>query len=135
MNLGSQISMFYNAKPHIFEKAKLLRENMTLAELRLWNALKGKQVLNLKFRPQHPIDIFIADFYCHQVKLVIEIDGEIHQDEEQLEYDIGREAELSYLGIKVIRFTNKEIFNNLPEVVAKIESVSSKLLATQKSPL
>jgi very-short-patch-repair endonuclease len=127
--------MFYNAKPHIFEKAKLLRENMTLAELRLWNALKGKQVLNLKFRPQHPIDIFIADFYCHQVKLVIEIDGEIHQDEEQLEYDIGREAELSYLGIKVIRFTNKEIFNNLPEVVAKIESVSSKLLATQKSPL
>lgn len=135
MNLGSQISMFYNAKPHIFEKAKLLRDNMTLAELRLWNALKGKQVLNLKFRPQHPIDIFIADFYCHQVKLVIEIDGEIHQDEEQLEYDIGREAELSYLGIKVIRFTNKEIFNNLPEVVAKIESVSSKLLATQKSPL
>ena len=78
MNINVNTSMFYNAKPHIFSKAQLLRNNMTNAEKLLWEKIRKKQILNLKFRSQHPIDIFIADFYCHQIKLVIEIDGEIH---------------------------------------------------------
>ena len=60
--------MFYNAKPHIFEKAKMLRENMTVAENILWERLKGKKLLGLRFRPQHPIDIFIADFLLSSIE-------------------------------------------------------------------
>ena len=79
MSISDNVSMFYNAKPHIFEKAKVLRKNMTDAEIKLWKQLKGKKLLGLRFRPQHPIDIFIADFYCHQAKLVAEIGGRIHK--------------------------------------------------------
>ena len=81
MSISDNVSMFYNAKPHIFEKAKMLRKNMTEAEQKLWGKLKREKMLGLRFRPQHPIDIFIADFYCHPIKLVIEVDGGIHQIE------------------------------------------------------
>ena len=96
MPVSDNVSMFYGAKAHIFEKAKLLRKNMTEAELLLWKQLKGKKMLGLRFRPQHPIDIFIADFYCHPIKLIIEVDGGTHLSLQQKEYDIGRAAELNY---------------------------------------
>jgi len=118
--------MFYNAKPHIFEKAKALRKNMTNSELTLWEKLKGKQMLGLRFRAQHPIDIFIADFYCHPIKLVIEVDGGIHKTTEQKEFDIGRTAELNYWGIEVIRFTNEEIENKVNQVINGIEQTCIK---------
>jgi len=126
MSISDNVSMFYNAKPHIFEKAKALRKNMTNSELTLWEKLKGKQMLGLRFRPQHPIDIFIADFYCHPIKLVIEIDGGIHKTTEQKEYDIGRTAELNYWGIEVIRFTNEEIENKVNQVIKGIEQTCIK---------
>ena len=77
--------------------------------------------MGLKFRRQHPINIFIADFYCHKVKLVIELDGGIHKIEENREYDKGREAELEDLGLTVLRFTNKEVMNNIEKVVLRIK--------------
>ncbi|MCU4177518.1 endonuclease domain-containing protein [Carboxylicivirga sp. N1Y90] len=117
MSISDQVNMFYNAKPAIFEKAKFLRLNMTPCETNLWDRLKGKQVLGLKFRAQHPIDIFIADFYCHPIKLIIEVDGGIHLNMEQKEYDIGREAELRHWGIDVIRFTNDEVEHNIDKVI------------------
>ncbi len=126
MSISDNVSMFYNAKPHIFEKAKALRNNMTNSELILWEKLKGKQILGLRFRPQHPIDIFIADFYCHPIKLVIEVDGGIHKSREQKEYDIGREAELENWGLKVIRFTNEEIESDSNKVIKEIEQVCIK---------
>ncbi len=118
--------MFYNAKPHIFEKAKMLRKNMTKAELKLWEKLKGKKMLGLRFRPQHPIDIFIADFYCHPLKLILEVDGGIHKSKEQKEYDIGREGELENWGMKVIRFTNEEIENEIDLVMIEIKQICEK---------
>lgn len=118
--------MFYNAKPHIFEKAKALRNNMTVSELILWERLKGKQILGLRFRPQHPIDIFIADFYCHPLRLVIEVDGGIHLSKDQKEYDLGREGELEYWGIKVIRYTNEEIKIDINKVINEIENVCAQ---------
>lgn len=127
--------MFYNAKPHIFEKAKVLRNNMTASELKLWDCLKGKQIFGLRFRPQHPIDIFIADFYCHPIKLVIEVDGGIHKSVNQNEYDIGREAELNYWGIKVIRFTNEQIDNDIQHVITIIKQICTQLQSEQQSPL
>jgi len=129
MTIGNQVNMFYNAKPHIFEKAKALRDNMTFSEELLWKRLKGKKVLGLRFRAQHPIDIFIADFYCHPIKLVVEIDGGIHQQEKQIEYDMGREAELKKLSIDVIRFTNEEVIENIDNVIKVIsEYCTQKLL-------
>jgi len=126
MSISDNVSMFYNAKPHIFEKAKMLRKNMTDAELKLWEKLKGKKMLRLRFRPQHPIDIFIADFYCHPLKLVIELDGGIHQSKSQKEYDFGREGELEKWGIKVIRFKNEEIENQMNRVIAEIKQICLK---------
>lgn len=111
--------MFYGAKTVIFHNAGKLRKNMTEAEKMLWNRLNKSQ-LGVRFKAQHPIDIFIADFYCHRHKLVIELDGGIH--EKQQEYDEWRTDELKYLGIKVIRFTNNEVFKDIDGVVEKIKS-------------
>jgi len=113
-------SMYYGAKPVTFEAARILRENMTQYEKLLWDRLKQKQVCGLRFRRQHPIDFFIADFYCHEVRLVVEIDGEIHND--QKEYDDGRSAEMERYLIKVIRFTNSEVEKQLDDVVKRIEN-------------
>lgn len=113
--------MFYGAGAKIFEHAKALRKNMTPAETKLWEYLKGKKVKGLRFRPQHPIDGYIADFYCHPVKLVIEVDGGIHKSKDQKEYDLGGEADLRIHGIEILRFTNEEIENEIVKVVDKIQ--------------
>jgi very-short-patch-repair endonuclease len=122
-------SMYFGAKLDILEKANALRKNMTNAENILWEKLKNKKILNLRFRRQHPIDIFIADFYCHSVLLVIELDGEIHKT--QIEYDKGRTAELKRFDIQVISFKNEEIENNIEAVIKRIETTVNHRL---KSP-
>lgn len=113
-------TMFYNADPDIFKAAEWLRLNMTRAESLLWERLRRKQ-LGVRFKAQHPIGRFIADFYCHKKKIVIEIDGKIH--EKQKEYDEGREAEMEKFEIKVIRFNNEEIFQDLDRVVERIRKL------------
>ena len=123
MAISDDVSMFFGAKPDVFEKATILRENMTEAERLLWEKLKDRNLFRRKFRRQHPIDIFIVDFYCHQIRLVIEIDGGYHLNSEQKEYDIGRCGELKNWGLKIVRFTNKEIFTNIDLVVKKIQKV------------
>ncbi len=119
----TDITMFYNAKPIIFERAKDLRKRMTDSEKKIWELLRGKKVLGLKFRAQHPMYLFIADFYCHQLKLVIEIDGGIHKQPDQKEYDISREDELKRWDIKVVRFTNEEIEEDLHKVERQIKEI------------
>ena len=114
-------TMFYGAKPKIFENAKLLRNNMTAAEQKLWNELNTKKINGYRFKAQHPISKYIADFYCHKAKLVIEIDGDIHNNEDVKERDEGRTFEIEDLGIKIIRFTNIQIMNNIEEVISKIK--------------
>src|SRR5665647_1400166 len=98
-----KISMFYGANSTVLRTAAILRKNMTLSEILLWNKLKDRKVFSIKFRKQHPIGIFIVDFYCHEYKLVIEVDGEVHYNEEVNEYDLGRTGELNNFGIRVIR--------------------------------
>ena len=126
-NYKSGFDMHYNATEAIQEKARILRKQMTKAEKLLWKELNNKNVLGYKFRRQHPIDIFIADFYCHKAKLVIEVDGEIHCKKENKEYDYNRIAELKGYGIKVIRFTNCEIENNIDKVIKEIERTLIKI--------
>jgi very-short-patch-repair endonuclease len=123
-------TMYFRASPGIMVKARELRNNMTNSERLLWERLKGKQIYGLRFRRQHTINIFIADFYCHDVKLVVELDGGIHSLQE--EYDSGRSAEMEKFGITVIRFTNVEVKENIKMVVTRIENAVSKLM---KSPL
>ena len=123
MGINDKVSMFYNAKPLIFARAKQLRKQMTSSELKIWELLKGSKMLGLRFRAQHPIDIFIADFYCHSLKLVLEIDGGIHKSKDQSEYDVGRTGELNNLGIQVVRFTNEEIEKDIDQVRKRIEIV------------
>jgi len=120
-NYKSSFDMHLNATENIQNKAKELRKNMTNAEKLLWSKINNKQLLGFKFRRQHPIDIFISDFYCHKAKLIIEVDGDIHKKAENKDYDINRTAELENNGIKIIRFTNNEIETNIEEAVEKIK--------------
>jgi very-short-patch-repair endonuclease len=114
-------TMFFGAKPKIFEKAKLLRENMTETEQLLWERLSKKKIKGYRFKAQHPISKFIVDFYCHKAKLVIEIDGSIHNEEDLKERDEGRAVELEEFGLKVIRFKNEEIIINIEHFISKIK--------------
>jgi len=113
-------NMFYGANPMIFEKAKELRNNATNEEMILWGMLKDK-FPKLKFRRQHPVSNYIADLYCHSQKLIIEIDGSIHNLKDVKSNDEQRQKDIESFGIKVIRFTNKEIRNSLDKVFQAIE--------------
>jgi very-short-patch-repair endonuclease len=113
-------TMFYGASPNSFDKAKLLRNNMTEAEKILWEKLKNRNIFKARFRRQHPIGIFIVDFYCHEFKLAIELDGEIHLNKEVREYDDGRSHDIEKWGIKILRFTNNEVFTDLETVIDQI---------------
>ena len=110
----------YNAFPETFMKARSLRRDMTDAERVLWNELRNRKLAGYKFRRQHPVGQFIVDFFCAEKDLVIEIDGGIHLEEEVLERDENRSAELDRLELKVIRFTNEEVMENLEGVLRKI---------------
>ena len=110
--------MFFGAKRTIFQNAYDLRKDMTPAEKVLWERLNKSQ-LGVRFKAQHPIDIFVADFYCHKYKLVIEVDGEIHLS--QVEYDENRTAELERFDLTIVRFTNDEVFNDIEGVIEKIK--------------
>ena len=114
--------MFYDAPPAVFEKARYLRDNQTEAEQILWNRINRKQ-LGVKFRRQHPIYLYIADFYCHEKKFVIEVDGSYHLNLEQKEQDELRTEDISEFGIEVIRFTNEQVFEKIGEVVNKLKEV------------
>ncbi|MCK5839013.1 MAG: endonuclease domain-containing protein [Bacteroidales bacterium] len=100
--------------------ANHLRKNMTEAEKILWNELKNRKVKGLKFRRQHPLHFYIADFYCHEQRLVIEVDGGVHMLEKQKDNDENRTAELERFGIRVIRFTNDQVINSIDEVIQSI---------------
>lgn len=116
-------TMFYGAKTQTFLKAKALRDNMTIAESIIHKKLKNNQILGLRFKPQHPIGQFIVDFYCHPLKLVIEIDGEIHEKAQSREYDENRTIELEKFGLEVIRISNQEVMENLDSVINKITDI------------
>ncbi len=113
--------MHDGATPNIFRNAAKLRVNMTEAEKLLWDELK-KSPLGFKFRRQHPIKFYILDFYCHKIRLSIEIDGGYHNKSEQKEQDEIKTLYLKSVGIKEIRFKNDEVINDINNVVAIIKA-------------
>jgi very-short-patch-repair endonuclease len=112
--------MFYGAPPNSFQKARLLRNGTTRQEEILWESLRKNKILGVRFRRQHPIGTYVADFYCHSAKLVIELDGPDHNSPAGKEYDAERTFNLNVNGLKVIRFSNHQIDQNLTEVVVEI---------------
>ncbi len=119
-NRTSDADFFKNAKPEIFALGRKLRKQLTVAEKILWRELRGKKVNGLRFRRQHPISRFVVDFYCHEKKLVIELDGEIHDTKEAKEKDESRTLALETLGLRVIRFRNEDVIDKLENVMEKI---------------
>ena len=111
--------MHYGASKTIFQYAEVLRKNMTMAEKIIWERLCKNQ-LGVRIRRQHPVWKYIADYYCHDLKLVIEIDGGIHLSKENKEYDVGREITLSEFGVEIIRFTNDQVINEIEHVIEVI---------------
>jgi len=104
----------------LYEYSRELRQVSTEAEKLLWAELRNRKLHGLKFGRQHPIDKYIADFYCHEKKLVIELDGTVHDEKENNEYDQARTIELARLDINGLRFRNYEVENNIDKVLKKI---------------
>jgi len=104
--------------PEILQNARNLREMQTSAETKLWIILRNRQLDGYKFRRQKPIGRFVADFFCDDAKLIIEIDGDTHAGREG--YDINRTKWLENEGYQVIRFTNDDILTNLENVAREI---------------
>lgn len=114
--------------PAKLERAKKLRREMTPAEKRLWSALRGNRVDGLHFRRQQIIHGFIADFYCHTAGVVVELDGPVHRA--QSDYDAERDAILAAEGLRVLRFANQEVLDNLKVVLRQIRSACEGALRT-----
>jgi len=100
--------------------ARRLRRSMTEAELLLWSRLRRKQICAVSFNRQKPLGRYIADFYCHSAKLVIELDGGQHYLEEGLEADRQRDAFMKKHGLMVLRFSNEDVLNNIQGVMETI---------------
>ena len=114
----------FSADQTTTELAKALRKKMTACEKKLWQRLRDHKVAELKFRRQHPIRWYIADFYCHEARLVIEVDGPIHQSTKQSEHDSQRDGVMNDLGITVLRFSNDQIRFHFREVIQEIENTA-----------
>jgi len=98
-------------------KRKKLRNNLSEAERIIWYRLKNKQIHGYKFRRQYGVGKYVVDFYCPKAQLVIEIDGDSHYNESAAKYDIKRQEYLESLGLRVIRFTNMEVYKSLEGVI------------------
>ncbi|NTS40719.1 endonuclease domain-containing protein [Flavisolibacter sp. BT320] len=112
--------LFKGAKAITFENAKALRKKPTAAEDALWQELRNRKLQGWKFRRQHPVSHYIADFYCNKKNLVIEVDGSVHDTKEAKAYDEARTKDLESMHIQVLRFTNSEVENAMPAVLKRI---------------
>ncbi|MBO6794929.1 MAG: endonuclease domain-containing protein [Balneolaceae bacterium] len=111
------------AHSQVFENAKQLRLNQTNAEDVLWQYLRARRFENLKFRRQHPIHSYVADFYCHEKRLIIEVDGGYHNKIEQKRRDESRTSELEKLGLQVVRFSNAKVIENIEGCLSELRDI------------
>ena len=124
----------YNKK-ELKETRRHLRKNQTYTEKIVWMYLRNRQMEGYKFRRQYSVDKFVIDFYCPKLKLAIEIDGSIHNEPDQKEYDVKRQEYLETFGIKFLRLTNEEINGNPNAAFEKIEKTIEELnLTSSKNP-
>jgi very-short-patch-repair endonuclease len=113
-------------KKELLKRAKVMRANPTDAERVLWKRLRKKQLGGHKFRRQHVMRPYIVDFYCAAKKLVVEVDGDVHDEDEQQAKDEARAEHLEReYGIEVVRFSNEEVMANTREVLEEIWKLCS----------
>lgn len=111
--------MHYGASPAIFKLARYLRKNPTKAEAVLWHHLRKNQ-MGRRFRRQHPAWKYVVDFYCHPLRLVIEVDGGVHEDPEEQINDKEKTENLESLGLHIIRFSNEQVLFDIDNTLSKI---------------
>ena len=121
--------------PDIVDIARELRLKSTDAENLLWQALRNRRFCGFKFRRQHPVSRFILDFYCHEARLSIELDGGGHTDEGQKLYDDERTRILEGAGIRVLRFWNSDLLTDLESVLEAIHEALSPSPGAERHPL
>ncbi|APU49503.1 endonuclease domain-containing protein [Acinetobacter junii] len=109
--------------PQLLEFAKNMRSNVTDAENLIWQLLRAKRFMNLKFRRQHVIAPYIVDFYCHELGLVIELDGSQHSTNDGKEYDAERTMFLEALGFRVVRYWNHDVLGWTDVVLGDLWSI------------
>ena len=105
-------------------RARDLRKVQTPAELTLWRLLRDRRLRRLKFRRQFPIPPFVADFCCYELRLVVELDGEVHAEPRQAAHDENRDWYLRSLGYTVVRFPNEKVFNDPQGVLSEIFEIA-----------
>lgn len=116
--------------PQLLEFAKTMRSNATDAEHFMWQLLRAKRFMNLKFRRQHVIAPYIVDFYCHELGLVIELDGSQHGTDDAIEYDAERTKFLEALDLKVVRYWNHDVLSRADVVLEDLWRRCSELKQT-----
>lgn len=120
--------------PQLLEFAKTMRHNSTDAEHLMWQLLRAKRFINLKFRRQHVIAPYIVDFYCHELGLVIELDGSQHGTDDAIEYDAERTKFLEALDLKVVRYWNHDVLGRMDAVLEDLWNVCFELQIKSTSP-
>ena len=126
--------MLYN-RPILKTRRKELRNNSTPAEQMLWSVLQHSNLGGYKFRRQHSVGAYILDFYCPSERLCVELDGDSHFTDDGIEYDRERTAYLNALNIKVLRFLNTDVYDNLNVVSERIlEEIKGENLTTPQPP-
>lgn len=113
---------------------RAFRRQQTPAEKALWQLIRDRRVAGMKFRRQFPIDIFVADFCCFELRLIIEVDGEVHETSSGLAHDANRDFYLRSLGYTILRFPNAQIFADPSTVLERITSVAQRLRSSPDSP-
>ena len=117
------------------EYAKLMRHNPTLAEQSLWRELRDRRLSGFKFRRQQQLGFYIVDFVCYEAKLIVELDGDIHDHPTHEISDSDRTVALNKLGFRVIRFWNDDVFDKMTFVLKRIEEEVLKRLPSPPAPL
>jgi very-short-patch-repair endonuclease len=114
--------------------ARQMRREPTGAEAMLWESLRGRRLMGLKFRRQHPLGRFVTDFCCPEARLIVELDGAVHDRAEQRAYDDERDTYLRARRFRVLRFPNRTVANDLPAILAAITAAATAHNAEIQSP-
>jgi very-short-patch-repair endonuclease len=116
----------------LVRKARVLRSNMTKAEIILWSRIRSKQIDGYKFRRQQPIFNYIVDFYCFELKLIIEVDGPIHSINDSKIDDLKRDNIFKINGFHILRLTNSEVETNIDSATSKIKLLISRISSSSQ---
>jgi very-short-patch-repair endonuclease len=125
--MKSGLIFLQNVTEYKLHTSRQLRKKMTDAEKTLWQQLRNRQVVGLKFRRQQVIEGFIADIYCEELKIAVEVDGPIHDKKEQIEYDANRDKVFIARGIRMMRISNDMVLNRMTEVLERIKGLKAEV--------